>query len=55
MKRFFLFILTASLVFASCAAASAGWNPLNVAAEGKGIAVYTSSGGGKQAGVLYRP
>ena len=33
--------------------ARAGWNPLTVAADGKGIAVYTSSSGGKQAGILY--
>ncbi len=33
--------------------ARAGWNPLTVAADGRGIAVYTSSSGSKQAGVLY--
>ena len=33
--------------------AQAGWSPLTVATEGRGIAVYTESSGGKQAGILY--
>ena len=46
-------MLLAALLLALAAPAQAGWNPLDVAADGQGIAVYTSSSGGKQAGILY--
>ena len=45
--------LLAALLLALAVPAQAGWNPLDVAADGKGIAVYTSSSGSKQAGILY--
>ena len=48
-----MILLLAFMLLALAAPAKAGWNPLDVAAEGKGIAVYTSSSGGKQAGILY--
>lgn len=47
-----ILLLTLALL-AFSAPAQAGWNPLDVAADGIGIAVYTSSSGGKQAGILY--
>jgi len=53
MKRIILFLLAAALAFSLCPAAFAGCNPLTVATEGRGIAVYTSSSGGKQAGIIY--
>lgn len=46
-----LALLTALLL--PCLPARAGWNPLDVATDGKGIVVYASSSGGKQAGILY--
>lgn len=52
MKKLLAFTLLLSLLL-PVLPARAGWNPLTVAAEGRGIAVYTSSGGGKQAGILY--
>ncbi len=52
-KRGMMILLTAALLLSLAAPARAGWNPLDVAADGKGIAVYTSSSGEKQAGVLY--
>ena len=52
MKRFVSLLLLAVLLL-PVLPAQAGWNPLDVAADGKGIAVYTSSSGGKQAGILY--
>ncbi|MBR4538324.1 MAG: hypothetical protein IKO52_05695 [Clostridia bacterium] len=52
MKRFVSLALLLALLF-PVLPAQAGWNPLTVAADGKGIAVYTSSSGGKQAGILY--
>lgn len=52
MKKLITLTLLLALLLAA-APARAGWNPLTVAAEGKGIAVYTASSGGKQAGVLY--
>ncbi len=53
MKKRGMILLLALALLALSAPAQAGWNPLDVAADGKGIAVYTSSSGGKQAGVLY--
>lgn len=53
MKKRGLMLLLTMALLAFSAPAQAGWNPLDVAADGKGIAVYTSSSGGKQAGILY--
>ncbi len=53
MKRFFLMLIGAALALALPGIALAGSNPLTVATEGKGIAVYTASGGGRRAGTLY--
>ena len=52
MKRFVSLMLLLALLL-PVFPAKAGWNPLTVAADGKGIAVYSSSSGGKQAGILY--
>ena len=52
MKKFVSLTLLLALLL-PVLPARAGWNPLTVAADGKGIAVYTQSSGGKQAGVLY--
>ena len=52
MKKFISLALLLALLLPTLPA-RAGWNPLTVAADGKGIAVYTSSNGGKQAGILY--
>lgn len=51
-KRGMILLLILALL-ALAAPAQAGWNPLDVATDGVGIAVYTSSSGGKQAGILY--
>ena len=48
-----MILLLILALLALSAPAQAGWNPLDVAADGIGIVVYTSSSGGKQAGVLY--
>lgn len=53
MKRLLPLILTAALVFSLLPGALAGSNPLTVATGGRGITVYTASGGGKKAGTLY--
>lgn len=53
MKKQWFFLILTVLLLSALSPAQAGWNPLDVAADGKGIAVYPSSGGGKQAGVLY--
>ena len=53
MKRWIVLLLVSVLMLSACPSGFAGWNPLDVAADGKGIAVYTSSSGGKQAGILY--
>lgn len=52
MKKFISLALLLALLL-PVLPARAGWNPLTVAAEGRGIAVYTKSSGGKQAGILY--
>ena len=53
MKRFLWILLTAALLTAPFSGAQAGWYPLTVATEGRGIAVYTASNGSQQAGLLY--
>lgn len=53
VKKRGMILLLALALLAFSAPAQAGWNPLDVATDGVGIAVYTSSSGGKQAGVLY--
>ena len=45
--------ILAAMLFLITTAAQADWNPVDVAADGKGIAVYTSKNGGQQAGILY--
>ncbi|MBQ6960466.1 MAG: SH3 domain-containing protein [Clostridia bacterium] len=53
MKKRGMILLLILALLALAAPAQAGWNPLDVATDGVGIAVYTSNSGGKQAGVLY--
>lgn len=53
MKKIVPLLLLTALLLMPAAIARAGWNPLDVAADGKGVAVYTSSAGTRQAGVLY--
>lgn len=53
MKRLFLFLMISALALSPFAEAFAGANPLTVATRGRGIAVYTASSGGRQAGTLY--
>lgn len=48
-----MILLLILALLALAAPAQAGWNPLDVATDGVGVAVYTSSSGGKQAGILY--
>ncbi|MBQ9264397.1 MAG: SH3 domain-containing protein [Clostridia bacterium] len=45
--------MAVTLTVLLCSSALAGWNPLTVATDGKGIAVYTASNSGRQAGILY--
>ena len=52
MKKFVSLALLLALLL-PVPPARAGSNPMTVAADGRGAAVYTSSSGGKQAGVLY--
>lgn len=52
MRKVFFFILTAVMLFGAISA-HAGYNEVRVNADGKGIAVYTTSSGKKQAGILY--
>ena len=52
MKRYVSLLLFMALLL-PVLPARAGWNPLTVAADGRGVAVYPSSSSGKQAGVLY--
>lgn len=51
--RRMILILMMAVLLLPAVPAGAGWNPVDVAADGKGIAVYTTSSGGKQAGILY--
>ncbi len=53
MKRFAGILIALMMIILFTAPASAGSNPVLVAVNGKGIAVYTASGGSKQAGILY--
>lgn len=53
MKRFSFFFIMAALALTLPGIALAGSNPMTVATDGKGIAVYAASGGGRQAGTLY--
>ena len=52
-KRLMILAVMTVLLLAPVLSAQAGQNRMDVAAEGKGIAVYTSSSGGTRAGLLY--
>jgi len=52
-KRLIPFLLLAMLPLLFTLPARAGYNEVNVCTDGKGIAVYASSGGKRQVGILY--
>ena len=53
MRKGITGMLLVFLLLTLCPGAMAGYNEMIVATDGKGVAVYTSSSGAKQAGVLY--
>ena len=53
MKKLFAFCLLTLLAIGLATMASAGEYWMIVATDGEGIAVYGSSGGGRQVGKLY--